>query len=100
MCLPSASEGLANAWVEALACGTPILISDVGGARELLDGFPLAGRIVERSAKAITVAARTLLDAPPASVAVRAPALRFTWEANATALEAHLRACAVRTRSA
>jgi teichuronic acid biosynthesis glycosyltransferase TuaC len=33
MALPSASEGLANAWVEALACGTPIAISDVGGAR-------------------------------------------------------------------
>ncbi len=30
--MPSASEGLANAWVEALACGTPIVISNAGGA--------------------------------------------------------------------
>jgi glycosyltransferase involved in cell wall biosynthesis len=36
MVLPSSSEGLANVWVEALACGTPIVISDVGGAREVL----------------------------------------------------------------
>lgn len=26
--LPSSSEGLANAWIEALACGTPLVITD------------------------------------------------------------------------
>ncbi|HWW55830.1 MAG TPA: efflux RND transporter permease subunit, partial [Sphingopyxis sp.] len=36
--MPSVSEGLANAWVEALACGTPIVISDAGGAAELVTG--------------------------------------------------------------
>jgi teichuronic acid biosynthesis glycosyltransferase TuaC len=34
MVLPSASEGLSNAYVEALACGTPIVIPDIGGARD------------------------------------------------------------------
>ena len=42
-----ASEGLANAWVEALACGTPIVITDAGGAREVVTD-PAAGRIVAR----------------------------------------------------
>ena len=28
--LPSASEGIANAWIEALACGTPIVVPDIG----------------------------------------------------------------------
>ncbi|CAN5375877.1 glycosyltransferase family 4 protein [soil metagenome] len=93
MCLPSASEGLANAWVEALACGTPIVITDVGGARELLDG-PGAGRIVARESGAIAGGIATILADPPDPETVRAPALRFTWEANAVALEAHLRACA------
>ncbi len=93
MCLPSASEGLANAWVEALACGTPIVISDVGGARELLDA-PEAGRIVERTPAAIASAIAGLRANSPTQEAVRAPALRFTWEANGEALEAHLRACA------
>ncbi|MCE7798444.1 glycosyltransferase [Sphingobium sufflavum] len=95
MCLPSASEGLANAWVEALASGTPIVISDVGGARELLDS-PAAGRIVERTPQAIAAALSELRANPPAAQAVRAPALRFTWDANGEALEAHLRACATR----
>ena len=95
MCLPSSSEGLANAWVEALACGTPVVITDVGGARELLDGSK-AGRIVAREPGAIAEGIRVLLADPPARDIVRAPALRFTWEANATALEAHLRVCASR----
>lgn len=93
MALPSSSEGLANAWVEALACGTPVITCDVGGARELIER-PAAGRIVERTAEAIGEAVRELLAAPPERHAVRATALRFTWDANAAALEAHLRGCA------
>jgi len=89
MALPSASEGLANAWVESLACGTPIVISDVGGARELLDR-PEAGKIVDRDPDAIAAAIRAILDNPPAQAAVRETALRFTWRANGDALLAHL----------
>ena len=36
MVLPTRNEGLANAWVEALACGTPVVTCDVGGAREII----------------------------------------------------------------
>lgn len=93
MALPSASEGLANAWVEALACGTPIVISDVGGARELVDR-PVAGRIVERTPQAIAEAIRAILAEPPDREAVRETALRFTWAANGDTLVAHLRAIA------
>ena len=85
MVLPSASEGLANAWVEALACGCPLVISDAGGARELVTG-PTAGRIVARDADAIAGAVRELLAAPPPRDAVAACAARFSWEANAAAM--------------
>jgi glycosyltransferase involved in cell wall biosynthesis len=93
MALPSSSEGLANAWVEALACGTPIVISDVGGARELLDR-PEAGQIVEREPDAIAAAINAILYNPPDRDAVRETARRFTWSANGDALVEHLRSIA------
>ncbi|MBO9517112.1 MAG: glycosyltransferase [Porphyrobacter sp.] len=85
MVLPSASEGLANAWVEALACGCPLVITDAGGARELLTG-PEQGRIVTRDAEAIAAGVRDLLASPPSRAAVAEGAARFSWEANAAAL--------------
>lgn len=85
MVLPSESEGLANAWIEALACGCPLVITDAGGAREVVTR-PEAGRIVARDADAIASAVRDVLAAPPAREAVAACAARFSWEANAAAL--------------
>lgn len=89
MALASSSEGLANAWVEALASGTPIVIPDAGGAREVVDR-PEAGHIVERTAEAFAAAIAELVAAPPPRDAVRASAARFTWERNAETLRAHL----------
>jgi glycosyltransferase involved in cell wall biosynthesis len=85
MVLPSASEGLANAWVEALACGTPLVISDAGGAREVVTA-PEAGRIVARDPLAIADGVRALLTDPPRREDVAALAGRFSWQANAAAL--------------
>lgn len=82
MALASSSEGLANAWVESLACGTPIVIPDVGGARELLLD-QRAGRIVERTPEAFRAAIAALLADPPPPDLVTQAARRFTWEANA-----------------
>jgi glycosyltransferase involved in cell wall biosynthesis len=36
--LPSRSEGMSNALLEAMASGLPVLATDVGGSRECLDG--------------------------------------------------------------
>ena len=89
MVLPSESEGLANVWVEALACGTPLVITDVGGAREVVES-PVAGHLVPAEPGAISNAIRDLLDHPRDPLAVRKIAERFTWEANTSALYAHL----------
>ncbi|MXO72532.1 glycosyltransferase [Alteraurantiacibacter buctensis] len=85
MVLPSASEGLANAWVEALACGAPLVITDAGGARELVRDAD-AGRIVARDAAAIAAAVADLLASPPPRDAVARAAAAFSWEANAARL--------------
>jgi glycosyltransferase involved in cell wall biosynthesis len=85
MVLPSSSEGLANAWVEALACGCPLVVSDAGGAREVVTR-PEAGRIVVREAEAIAGAVHELLADPPPREAVAECTSRFSWEANAEAL--------------
>jgi len=85
MVLPSSSEGLANAWVEALACGTPLVITDAGGAREVVTQ-PEAGRIVARDPLAIADGVRALLEDPPLREATAALAERFSWQANAAAL--------------
>ncbi|MEO5705839.1 MAG: glycosyltransferase [Alteraurantiacibacter sp.] len=85
MVLPSASEGLANAWVEALACGTPLVITDAGGARELVR-TSAAGRIVARDAGAIAAAVRELLANPPDRADMAQAAEPFSWQANAARL--------------
>lgn len=87
--LASSSEGLANAWVEALASGVPIVITDAGGARELVTA-PDAGRVVAREPRAFADAIRELLYNPPAPAAVRRFAEPYTWEANTAALYDHL----------
>jgi glycosyltransferase involved in cell wall biosynthesis len=94
--MPSVSEGLANAWVEALACGTPIVISDAGGAAELVRS-PIAGRIVQRTPGAIAEAVKAILANPPSpSDVVASLGGRFDWDRNGRELAAHLRRCAGR----
>ena len=90
--MPSVSEGLANAWVEALACGTPIVISNAGGAAELVTSNA-AGRIVERTPEAIAAAVRAILAAPLGAETVAATLEgRFDWDRNGRELAEHLRA--------
>jgi teichuronic acid biosynthesis glycosyltransferase TuaC len=93
--LPTASEGLANAWVEALACGTPVVTTPIPGARELLTD-PAWGTMVEREGGAIAAAVEEILAAPPSREEVQRGAEGFSWEANAAALVAHWRGLAGR----
>jgi teichuronic acid biosynthesis glycosyltransferase TuaC len=92
MALASESEGLANAWIEAMACGTPVVTPEVDGAAEAVDR-PAAGRLLrERTPAAFAAAIRAILADPPAQEAVRASAERFAWARNTHELQAHLAA--------
>jgi glycosyltransferase involved in cell wall biosynthesis len=94
MALASESEGLANAWIEAMACGTPVVTPEVDGAAEAVDR-PAAGHLLrERTPAAFAAAIRAILADPPAPEAVRASAERFAWERNTRQLHQHLTALA------
>ena len=94
MVLMSEREGLANAWVEALACGTPLVLSDIPPAHEVIDGAD-AGRIAAVEPHALAEAIRAVLVSPPdrETLAARTRA-RFDWTRNGAELAAHLRAVA------
>jgi glycosyltransferase involved in cell wall biosynthesis len=91
MVLPSEREGLASAWIEALSCGTPIVVPDVGGAREVVDR-PAAGRIAAREPGAIAEAVKSILADPADPQEVREAAERFSWGRNRSELFDHLSA--------
>lgn len=98
MALASEREGLANAWVEALASGTPIVIPDVGGARQVVRA-PQAGRIVPRDPANFAAAIQDLIDSPPSPAATRATVEPFTWEANSRTLRDFLQGLVEQHRS-
>jgi glycosyltransferase involved in cell wall biosynthesis len=89
MALASEREGLANAWVEALASGTPIVIPDVGGARQLV--APATGRVAERTPTGFARAIAALLADPLDPNAIRETVAGFSWAANSAQLHATYR---------
>jgi glycosyltransferase involved in cell wall biosynthesis len=65
-------EGMANAMLEAMMAGLPVVSTEVSGAREALDGG--AGVVVERSEAALAQALGALLGDPDARARLGAAA--------------------------
>jgi glycosyltransferase involved in cell wall biosynthesis len=79
--LASSREGWANVLLESMACGTPVIASNVGGTPEVV-AAPEAGLMMaERTPEALADAVRRLFEHYPDRGATRRYAEGFSWAA-------------------
>jgi len=77
--LASSREGWANVLLEAMACGTPVVASNIWGNPEVV-ADPVAGRLMsERTPDAIVSALQELVALAPDRKATRRYAEKFGW---------------------
>ena len=79
--LASSREGWPNVLLEAMACGTPVIATAVGGVPEIVTSADAGAVVKERSATALARAVRELLARPRERAATRRFAEQFGWDA-------------------
>ena len=86
--LASSREGWANVLLEAMACGTPVVATNVNGTPEVVQDPKLGVLVQERSAPALAQAIKQLRALSPDRRAVRTYAEQFSWDDTARANKA------------
>lgn len=90
VCLASSREGCANVLLEAIACGTPVLATDVGGNAETVNSDELGRLVSERSAAALCRSIRLMQHLSFDRQRIRTLSQRFWYSAiNATLLQVY-----------
>lgn len=86
LCLPSYNEGVPNVILEAMACGTPVVATRVGGVPEVVDSG--TGIMIDpgRCDELINALDRAL-SIPWNRQAIARQSRRFSWEENISALD-------------
>lgn len=78
--LCSSREGWANVLLESMACGTPVIATNIWGTPEVVS-TPAAGRLMaDRTPAALALSFAALFADYPSRADVRAHAEKFSWE--------------------
>lgn len=78
--LASSREGWANVLLESMACGTPVVATDIWGTPEVV-AAPEAGVLVQRNPVSIAEGVSRLMRNLPERSATRRYAEQFSWDA-------------------
>ena len=81
LALPSHNEGVPNVILEAFASGLRVVASRVGGIHEVHNHETLGRLVPAGELEPLVTALRETLETDPDTAAIRAHALRFSWEA-------------------
>ncbi len=83
--LCSSREGWANVLLEAMACGTPVVATNIWGTPEVVSTRDAGRLMASRTPAALAAAVADLLADYPAREAVRRHAEAFSWKATTDA---------------
>ena len=85
MVLASSREGWANVLLESMACGTPVVATDIWGTPEVVQNQD-AGVLVKRTADDIAEGVKNLFSNYPARSNTRKYAEQFSWDSTTQGL--------------
>ena len=97
LALGSTREGWPNVVLEAMACGTPVVATSVGGVPEIIQDLRVGSLVPDRDPARFASAVHAMLASLPERRLVRLFSERFGWEAVARA-QADLMASVVNGR--
>jgi len=90
--LSTRNEGWANVLLEAMACGLPVIATDVGGNREVVSSPDLGEIVPFDKAESLCAAIANAIRHPWDRARIRRHAEENTWDQRVTVLETHFRA--------